>query len=81
MIVFKGRIKSLAACVTGATLETLRADSRGFTPPKAGSSLNDCKRFMPEGTWLGRYSSLRVSESSCSAGFRLAVAEKTIDGF
>ena len=36
-IFFKGNIKSLGACVRGATLETLRAESRGLTPPIAGS--------------------------------------------
>ena len=36
---------------------------------------------MPEGTWLGRYSSLNVSVCTCSAGLRFAVAEKTMDGF
>jgi hypothetical protein len=67
--------------VTGATRDTRRADNRGLTPPNAGSSLNDSRRFMPEGIWLGRYSSLNVSVCTCSAGLRLAVAEKTIDGF
>jgi hypothetical protein len=77
----RGRIISLATRPDGATRETLRAESRGLTPPSEGSPPNDSSRFMPEGTWLGRYSSFKISDCTWSTGFRLAVAENTMDGF
>jgi len=39
-IFFRGRTRSLAACVAGATRDTRRADSLGLVPLMAGSLLN-----------------------------------------
>ena len=80
-IFLNGLIISLAASVAGATRDTLRAESRGLTPPRDKSSLKDSSKFMPDGTWLGRYSSRSRSVWICSAGLRLAVAENITEGF
>ena len=80
-MLFSGRIKSLDVRVAGATLDTRSAESRGAIPPNAGSLLNASSRFIPEGTWLGKYSSFNVFSATCSDGFKLAVAANTIDGF
>jgi len=46
----KGRNESRGVIAAGVTLETLRAERCGLTPPNAGSSLNASNRFIPVGT-------------------------------
>lgn len=77
----RGRIISLATKPAGATRDTLRAESRGLTPPSDGSPPKDSSKFMPDGTWLGRYSSFRISVCTWSTGLRFAEAANTTDGF
>lgn len=77
----RDRIISLATRPAGATRDTLRAESRGLIAPRDGSPLNDSSRFIPDGTWLGRYSSFKISVCTCSTGLRFAVAQNTTDGF
>lgn len=48
------RVMKSCCRVTGATLDTRSADSRGLTPFRAKSLLKDSSRLKPDGSPLGR---------------------------